>query len=763
MATMTQARRMLVGILDTERRVYNAASRALREWLPVVEGAVFGTSLTAGAEGVLSTAQQWETMLDRHVMPALEAAMIDRLLVKMEEEGTLALLPPPPPTTGKAGESAAAMLWSWYDGDHKSKAQTVYAVPGIRERQGLHLAEVRNRLTGVPDSVFDLITDSLSVSIAEGETEAQQAMRVQKILDWAGEENWEGRARMIARTEATGAYNRATVLAAQAAQEVTGVRKTKGWLSCSDERTRATHWEADGQVVELDQPFRVGGYDMQYPGDPNGPVQEVVNCRCVVVDMDTGEKLPKGPIVHPERNGEKRTPERDAGDGSLTAATTTTKGHTMGKAWKGVLAPLGAPTGDGRMFAEQATVQFREFPLPLLWQKQTSEVGHAQAFTVGAIRSAKVEGGNIVAEGVLFDTPEAGEAAEQIREGVTRPSVDLCDDVWELTDKSGNAVDMEDYYNGALDEDPVMRFTSFTVMAATLVAKPAFAEARVVIDEESEVADVAVAEAALVASAGTSHRLPSKAMFENPNLEGPTGVHMLEDGRIVGHLALWNDCHMGVGNACVRAPRTQTGYSLFHVSEIETTDGPVAVGKLTVGGGHADPTLGVHPAVEHYDNAGTCFALVRAGEDQHGIWVSGVAAPWADDKTVSMGLASPLSGDWRRHGGNLELVAALSVNTPGFPVPRGARDNSGRDYALVAAGVLPPATPTDRLTATVAEAADAIGEFVRTLREHSDEARARLEAREQGTTPTEQEHRMAALRRTRAELLRRRVMGGGDK
>src|SRR5699024_6608649 len=45
----------------------------------------------------------------------------------------------------------------------------------------------------------------------------------------------------------------------------------------------------------------------------------------------------------------------------------------------------------------------------------------------------------------------------------------------------------------------------------------------------------------------------------------------------------------------------------------------------------------------------------------------------------------PLSGDWRTIGGNLELVAALAVNTPGFPiVASGATDDENRPLALVA-------------------------------------------------------------------------------
>lgn len=51
--------------------------------------------------------------------------------------------------------------------------------------------------------------------------------------------------------------------------------------------------------------------------------------------------------------------------------------------------------------------------------------------------------------------------------------------------------------------------------------------------------------------------------------------------------------------------------------------------------------------------------------------------------------AGGISGDWRSIGGHLELVAALAVNVPGFPVPRPAlAASAGRQTALVAAGVV---------------------------------------------------------------------------
>ena len=78
--------------------------------------------------------------------------------------------------------------------------------------------------------------------------------------------------------------------------------------------------------------------------------------------------------------------------------------------------------------------------------------------------------------------------------------------------------------------------------------------------------------------------------------------------------------------------------------------------------------------------------MVASGEDRWGIWVAGALVPEADDTDAAMLRRSPLSGDWRRINGNLELVAALAVNTPGFPIV--SLNASGEPEALCAAGVV---------------------------------------------------------------------------
>lgn len=191
----------------------------------------------------------------------------------------------------------------------------------------------------------------------------------------------------------------------------------------------------------------------------------------------------------------------------------------------------------------------------------------------------------------------------------------------------------------------------------------------------------------VTAGAAVAPVAPPESWFKSPELHGPTPIAVTADGRVMGHLAAWGTCHAGIGNQCVMAPRTATAYKYFLNGTVITAEGnAVRVGKITAGTGHADTRLGWVPASDHYDNTGKQVAIVASGEDRWGIWVAGSLVPEADDQDAAMLRRSPLSGDWRRINGNLELVAALAVNTPGFPIV--SLNASGEPDALCAAGVV---------------------------------------------------------------------------
>jgi len=49
------------------------------------------------------------------------------------------------------------------------------------------------------------------------------------------------------------------------------------------------HAAANGQTVPIDQAFRVGGENLMHPSDPAGSPENVINCHCVAIPVDSDE------------------------------------------------------------------------------------------------------------------------------------------------------------------------------------------------------------------------------------------------------------------------------------------------------------------------------------------------------------------------------------------------------------------------------------------------------------------------------------------
>jgi hypothetical protein len=370
--------------------------------------------------------------------------------------------------------------------------------------------------------------------------------------------------------------------------------------------------------------------------------------------------------------------------------------------------PEGIATGDGRTFRKGA-ISTRELPLPLLWQIQTSD-GHAGSVVVGRIdRMERTDEGIGNAFGV-FDNGEHGKEAERlVRHGFIRGvSADM--DQFEAEEEKPKKIssEAEDGEDTELDGDSnkvggeKLTINKARVMAVTMVPKPAFQECKIfIIDEDSQPQEETMIpdgvyvenvegleEGAVVASAILASAIPvvpPTEWFNNPKLKAPTPITVDDDGRVYGHIAAWTVDHIGLV-AGTKPPRSRSNYGYFHTGVIRTTNGKdVPVGQLTLAGGHASLEASALDAVKHYDDTGSAIADVHAGEDAHGIWVSGGLRPSATPEQIRALRASAPSGDWRPIRGSLELVAVCQVNVPGFPIAR-ARVASGAVVALVAAG-----------------------------------------------------------------------------
>lgn len=419
----------------------------------------------------------------------------------------------------------------------------------------------------------------------------------------------------------------------------------------------------------------------------------------------------------------------------------------------------GMRTSDGR-FITPGSLTHRALPLPILGLRTNTESGHTGAEVFGRIDTlTRVPGPDLTNRQTGEPFPEG--TFVWVGTGSVRAGHDLTNDM-EAGYLTGNSVDLseveydliwsdvedgdEDGDGGVLvSEVTEIRFTQGVIAGTTVCPFPAFAEAYIELDGnpitpatdvtgEPLVASVIMhppAGDSLVASATDDADLPPASWFTNPNLPGPTRVQADTTGRISGHLALWNVAHIGFDGREVYAPRSHRGYTDFMLYDTLAIDEDgerveVAFGHLTMGGGHAGSGLGPREAAAHYDNACTRVARVAVGEDEFGVWVSGQVRPELTLRERRDLNESQLSGDWRRIGGGLELVAALAVNAPGFPVPR-SRVASAGVLSLVAAGV--PRETSGAVVLDYDTLADAIAERL-AARQARTEAQAALAQRQ---------------------------------
>lgn len=364
--------------------------------------------------------------------------------------------------------------------------------------------------------------------------------------------------------------------------------------------------------------------------------------------------------------------------------------------WSGFIAFEGVSTGDNRSFAA-GSITWNDLPIPLLWQKTSSD-GHSGSWVIGRVDTIeKQEGGKVFATGVLLSTPEAVEYKTLLEAGAAGGC---------SIDGDTAAYSVEETETKGQSK---ITFSSIRIRALTCVAIPAFASAQISLlpnkstvqlgDEETEefCDDVTATpegealrkrrkknnmtwskaeEGSLTAAALVT---PPSHWFDVQDLPGPTPLTVLDNGQVFGHIALWGTCHIGMPK-CTAPPKGGT-YAYFHTGALSTLEGEeISVGHLTFNTGHAGIYDNAFNAASHYDHTGAVAADVVAGEDKYGIWVAGAMRPHLTEEEVRIFKSAPISGDWRKIGARLELVAALSVNTPGFPVPR------TRSKVLVAGG-----------------------------------------------------------------------------
>jgi hypothetical protein len=223
------------------------------------------------------------------------------------------------------------------------------------------------------------------------------------------------------------------------------------WITMHDDKVRHTHQDVAGDQRPPGERFSVGGERLLYPGQPVGDPAIWINCRCTLAPVLASEASSLSEPRPVEGVAMTQTPTAPATEMPADISTTVP--------WHGVLAPEGKWSGDGRRFAENALTT-RDMPLPLTWQKASSE-GHGGSVVVARIDKVERVDGEMRATGEFLASAEADEVVGMIAEfGRFGVSVDADDAEFEFDEESGKVT-----------------FTSARIASASIVSIPAFAEA----------------------------------------------------------------------------------------------------------------------------------------------------------------------------------------------------------------------------------------------------------------------------------------------
>lgn len=165
-------------------------------------------------------------------------------------------------------------------------------VIGLTAQQEQFVRTARDELaSGDPEAMRHYLTRARrdkrfdrTIAKASREEQAPPAETVRKAVDAYQRRLLQLRGEMIGRTESLSALNAAQYEALQQAVDSGQLQASqirRVWSSAGDLRVRHTHRALDGDTAGLNEPFRSpSGALIRFPGDPQAPAAERINCRC---------------------------------------------------------------------------------------------------------------------------------------------------------------------------------------------------------------------------------------------------------------------------------------------------------------------------------------------------------------------------------------------------------------------------------------------------------------------------------------------------
>jgi HK97 family phage portal protein len=120
----------------------------------------------------------------------------------------------------------------------------------------------------------DKISEAVSQSLEDGLTVNETASAIKSAISDSVDISL-NKATTIARTE-VGSISSWT---RKQAFDAEGIEKWE-WVTANDDRVRDSHWDNEGQIVNVGDEFNNG---LTMPNDPMGSSENTINCRCVCV------------------------------------------------------------------------------------------------------------------------------------------------------------------------------------------------------------------------------------------------------------------------------------------------------------------------------------------------------------------------------------------------------------------------------------------------------------------------------------------------
>lgn len=274
------AREYAAAIKDTQAKLDDYFARFVkkdetwRKW--VREGKKTEKEYIEWRKGQLAIGQRWQDMVDTLSADYHNANLVARSIV-----------------LGYAPEVYALNHnYATYDVEHNALVDTSYT---------LYNREAVERLIRDDPDLLKIPGQRLNDRIATGKDIAWQKGQIQSVATQAilqgesipkisqriattmGESNHKSTIR-YARTAMTSAENAGRLDAYRRAEGM-GIQMQKTWIATLDSRTRDSHRWLDGTTIDVDEVFSNG---CEYPGDPDGPPEEVWNCRCSMISQIKG-------------------------------------------------------------------------------------------------------------------------------------------------------------------------------------------------------------------------------------------------------------------------------------------------------------------------------------------------------------------------------------------------------------------------------------------------------------------------------------------